>query len=290
MPKRTKKLFVNSDFSPFGSAGKVKSMLDAGADVNTRFEEGVTPLMCACVHGNRGMVDVLLRAGADMELGQDGGGMTALMKAAFWGHADIVAKLIAAGAQVNKTTKYRGTALTHAAITKHADVVEALLQGGADVHLKDDEGKTALDIARHYGHAKVIALLEEAAAASPPARSKRRAPVAGKPPASKSRIMYIENKSGGLTGPARIGRVTFSKTGSTLYYAGKSFRSLKGAGFKSNYYEIESGDEYWISGCKKDGGDRLYGERVPIEIDEDTREEYWTTIRGLPKCKNRKCV
>lgn len=48
----------------------------------------------------------------------------------------------------------------------------------------------------------------------------------------KSRIMYIENKAEGLTGPARIGRVTFSKTGRTLYYKGRSFQSLKGEGFK----------------------------------------------------------
>jgi hypothetical protein len=43
----------------------------------------------------------------------------------------------------------------------------------------------------------------------------------------KSRIMYIEPKAGGLTGPGRIGRVTFSKTGATLYYRGRSFQSLK---------------------------------------------------------------
>ena len=48
--------------------------------------------------------------------------------------------------------------------------------------------------------------------------------------------MYIESKGAGLTGPARIGRVAFSKTGSTLYYDGKSYRSLKGNGFKSNYF------------------------------------------------------
>jgi hypothetical protein len=47
----------------------------------------------------------------------------------------------------------------------------------------------------------------------------------------KSRIMYIENKSDGLSGPARIGRVIFSKSGKTLYYQGKSFQSLKGSGF-----------------------------------------------------------
>lgn len=94
--------------------------------------------------------------------------------------------------------------------------------------------------------------------------------------------MYIENKAGGLSGPARIGRVTFSKSGRTLHYDGKSFRSLKGAGFKANYYDIETGEEYWISGPRRDGADRLYGERTPVEIDEDVRREYWIQVRGRP--------
>ena len=99
----------------------------------------------------------------------------------------------------------------------------------------------------------------------------------------KPRIMYIENKSAGLSGPARIGRVTFSKTGKTVYYGGRTFRSLKGAGFKANYVDVQTGDEYWISGPRKDGADRLYGERVAVMIDEDARGEYWETIRELPK-------
>ena len=92
--------------------------------------------------------------------------------------------------------------------------------------------------------------------------------------------MYVEDKSGGLIGPARIGRVAFSKTGRTLYYAGRSFRSLEGAGFKANYYDIRNGDEFWISGPRRDG--RLYGERVPVEIDADVRREYWTEVRARP--------
>lgn len=95
----------------------------------------------------------------------------------------------------------------------------------------------------------------------------------------RSRIMYIEDKGGGLTGPARIGRVTFSRTGCTLYYRGRSFQSLKG-GYKSNYFDTETGNRFWISGPKRDGSDRLYGERIPVEIDEDIREEYWREIRG----------
>jgi hypothetical protein len=98
--------------------------------------------------------------------------------------------------------------------------------------------------------------------------------------------MYIEYKGDGITGPARIGRVSFSKTGKTIYYKGKSFESLGGTGFKANYYDIETGEDYWISGCRKDGMDCLYSGMV--EIDEDVREEYWTEIRSMPGKKHHK--
>ena len=109
----------------------------------------------------------------------------------------------------------------------------------------------------------------------------------------RPRVMYIENKSAqpqgqkGVAGPARIGRVTFSKTGKSLYYRGKTFQSLKGNGFKANYYDVDSGEQYWISGPKKNGADGLYGPR-PTPIDEDVREEYWTLIRKKPEKKSQK--
>lgn len=103
------------------------------------------------------------------------------------------------------------------------------------------------------------------------------APTMGK---HKTRIMYLENKSEGLCGPARIGRVTFSKTGRTLFYAGRELRTLNGSGFKANHVDVATGEEFWISGCRRDGADRLHGERVPVEIDEDVREEYWRTVRA----------
>jgi hypothetical protein len=91
--------------------------------------------------------------------------------------------------------------------------------------------------------------------------------------------MYIEQKAGNLVGPARIGRVTYSKTGATIYYRGKEFRSLKGNGFKANYQEVSTGDDYWISGPRKDGCDGLYATNVAPEVDPDVRDEYWTKIR-----------
>jgi len=102
--------------------------------------------------------------------------------------------------------------------------------------------------------------------------------------------MYIERKAGNLTGPARIGRVTYSKSGATIYYRGKAFRSLKGRGFKANYYEVETGEEYWISGPRKDGCDALYQTNIPTEIDGDVRAEYWTRVRNRPKAKIKRSL
>ena len=93
--------------------------------------------------------------------------------------------------------------------------------------------------------------------------------------------MYLEDKDGGVVGDGRIGRVTFSKSGKTLRYKGMEFQTLKGLGFKANYFEVNTGSWFWISGCRKDGNDVLYA--GVIEIDEDVQEEYWRDIRKRPE-------
>ncbi len=104
----------------------------------------------------------------------------------------------------------------------------------------------------------------------------------------KTRIMYIEDKGDEPTGPARIGRVAFNRTGRTLTYAGRTFRRDP-EGYKHNHKQVGTGRLFWISGPKKKGGDRLYGSQ-PVEIDEDVREEYWTEIRGEPERKHESRV
>lgn len=47
----------------------------------------------------------------------------------------------------------------------------------------------------------------------------------------------------------------------------------RGRGFKHNYIDIETGDPFWISGPRRDGRDRLYGERLETTIDDDVRDE-----------------
>jgi hypothetical protein len=101
----------------------------------------------------------------------------------------------------------------------------------------------------------------------------------------KSRIMYIEPGGGIEAFEGRIGRVTFSKTTKTLRYDGRNFQSLNGRGFKENYYDVESGEWYWISGPRRDGNDALYP--MTIEIDDDVRVEYWYKIRNRPELKEK---
>ena len=101
----------------------------------------------------------------------------------------------------------------------------------------------------------------------------------------KTRLMYIEDKSSNLVGEARIGRGTFSKRGRTIRDNGAEFQSLRGSGFKANYFCVETGAHYWISGPRQDGADGLYGYR-PTPIDEDARDEYRTSIRKRPDLRD----
>ena len=93
--------------------------------------------------------------------------------------------------------------------------------------------------------------------------------------------MYIERMTEDRrTLAARIGRVSFSKTGRTLYYDGMA---LVGEG--QPYYRGDDGDLYFVQKARADGLDRSEGRKrgsFPVEIDDDVRKEYWTEIRGEP--------
>lgn len=96
----------------------------------------------------------------------------------------------------------------------------------------------------------------------------------------QSRIMYIECKGPGITGHARIGRVTVTKFSRAINYRGKSYQPHSDRGKKANYYEVETGIWYWITSCRNNGLDTL--EPQLIEIDEDVQQEYWLGVRKLP--------
>lgn len=87
--------------------------------------------------------------------------------------------------------------------------------------------------------------------------------------------MFVELKTG-YSGnvPAWIGRVSFSKTGQTVYYRGKALRRIPGGGISANHRDVETGEQYWVSGVKRNGEDRHWAGSGRVEVDEDAREEY----------------
>src|SRR5690606_34111910 len=95
----------------------------------------------------------------------------------------------------------------------------------------------------------------------------------------KSEVKYIELKTGfSDNGPAWIGFVSFSKSGKTIYFNGKAFQSLNGKGMNGNFYEIESGNEYWISGVKKNQQDRHVFGKGKIIVEKRILTEYLQII------------
>lgn len=81
-----------------GDAIMVTAIIDTGADVNTKSEFGVTPLMAASAKGHIDVVRVLLAQGADVSL-KDKQGLTARTYAQNSNHKEIVEMLNAAGAK-----------------------------------------------------------------------------------------------------------------------------------------------------------------------------------------------
>lgn len=104
----------------------------------------------------------------------------------------------------------------------------------------------------------------------------------------KPEIKYIELKSGfGDNGPAWIGMAEFSKSGRTVYFNGKALKNSNAQGIAGNYFDIENGDEYWVSGIKKNGTDRHWTGGGKIMIDKNIVELYLSLVDFNVLDKNR---
>lgn len=108
---------------------KIKTLLEEGADPNTRDGLGFTTLMIACEHNHLEISKLLLDAKANPNL--ENVGDTALMIAASSGNLDLVKLLIRKGARVNNKNVMGMTALSVAEQKKHREVVEFLESRGA---------------------------------------------------------------------------------------------------------------------------------------------------------------
>ena len=116
-------------------------LLELGSDVNRRADNsGHTALTWAAILGYSHLMDSLLQAGADTET-KNKRGRTPLMEAALRGHETTTEKLLASGADPNAKDRRGRTALAMATFSNHDGVAFLLVAQGAT---EDDATKKVL--------------------------------------------------------------------------------------------------------------------------------------------------
>ncbi len=185
-----------------GDAIWTGELLQQGLDVDVRDDYQRTPLHVAAYGGHHGVMQVLVRAGADpnalehddydivtiasvaddvatlkisLELGAHPGNITspyegtALIAAAHLGHVEVVRILIDAGAPLDHVNNLGWTAVIEAIVLgdggpRHQAVLKALVDAGADINIPDRNGTTPLQLARRMGYTEMVKMLKMAGA------------------------------------------------------------------------------------------------------------------------------
>ncbi len=177
-----------------GALDIAKVLVNAGADVNLKSDEGYTPLSNAvsnnkqitvkylisnganigekngklgvsvlhkaCMNGNLEIAKILVDAGADVNFKSDEG-FTPLYVAVQKNHISIVEYLLTKGVSIDeKNGKKLSTALSKACSDGLLNIVKMLVNAGANIHIKNALGKTPIMIASLYNHLPVVEYLK----------------------------------------------------------------------------------------------------------------------------------
>ncbi|KAM4694612.1 ankyrin repeat domain-containing protein 6-like [Discoglossus pictus] len=140
-----------------GQVDNVVQLINKGAKVAVT-KHGRTPLHLAANKGHLSVIQILLKAGCDLDI-QDDGNQTALHRAAVVGHSDIIAALIQEGCALDRQDKDGNTALHEAAWHGFSQSVKLLVKAGANVLARNKAGNTPLHLACQNGHSQSCRIL-----------------------------------------------------------------------------------------------------------------------------------
>ncbi|XP_015413167.1 PREDICTED: ankyrin repeat domain-containing protein 6 isoform X3 [Myotis davidii] len=141
-----------------GHLAVVQILLKAGCDLDVQDDGDQTALHRAAVVGNTEVISALTQEGCALDR-QDKDGNTALHEASWHGFSQSVKLLVKAGANVLAKNKAGNTALHLACQNSHSQSTRVLLLGGSRADLKNNAGDTCLHVAARYNHLSIIKVL-----------------------------------------------------------------------------------------------------------------------------------
>ncbi|XP_004696299.1 ankyrin repeat domain-containing protein 6 isoform X2 [Echinops telfairi] len=141
-----------------GHLSVVQILLKAGCDLDVQDDGDQTALHRATVVGNTEVIAALIQEGCALDR-QDKDGNTALHEASWHGFSQSAKLLVKAGANVLARNKAGNTALHLACQNSHSQSTRVLLLGGSRADLKNNAGDTCLHVAARYNHLSIIRLL-----------------------------------------------------------------------------------------------------------------------------------
>ena len=143
-----------------GHTDCVKLLIEVGVEVETRENNGQTPLYLAAGEGHVELVQFLIEHHADVNACRSGGD-NCLLIAAYNGHTAVVRALVSAGADINLQNNAGLTPLMAASNEGHTDIVTMLLDSDVDIEMRNNYGRTALCCAAECGQTDVVDVLTE---------------------------------------------------------------------------------------------------------------------------------
>ncbi|KAK4067956.1 hypothetical protein Trihar35433_6516 [Trichoderma harzianum] len=136
-------------------------IVNAGAQLEMKDKRNhMTALGLAIYCHKKVTANFLLRRGANVHI-SDIDGKTTLHHAAAWGELEVTQQLVDRGVDINARDSDGSTALIPAIVNRHFDVVRLLIERGADVNTRAGHGWTPLHYASHVGITDIIRLLIE---------------------------------------------------------------------------------------------------------------------------------
>ncbi len=141
-----------------GDLNTVVLFVNAGMDLETKNEQGWTPLMVALFEGREDVGLFLIKKGANVSF-SDRSGYRPIHWAAFKGYTTVIDEIVERSGDVNVETNYGWTALLQAASLGHVATVTSLLRQGAKANSRDNEGAAAIHKAASNNHVEVALAL-----------------------------------------------------------------------------------------------------------------------------------